>query len=293
MSVSKWLASCASLLIAFSVSNVRAAVGDVGTFTAPERSFFTATYWIEGVDGVILIDTQFLPKEGVQALELAEKSAGKKVVAAIVLHPNPDKFNGTAELQKRGIKVMTSKQVKALIPSVHQIRLSWFFEDYKPDYPNDAANPDVFGEQATDITLAGVPLKLHVLGRGASGAHVVVQHGANVFVGDLINPKNHAWLELGFIDDWLVRLTEIKAMNPTKIYPGRGPVGGASMIDTQATYLKRVQQIVRDENPSGELGNFTKLKMQWKIEREFPQLTLPIFMRDGLMEVWRSEGKRR
>ena len=53
----------------------------------------------------------------------AEKATGKKVSTAIVLHPNPDKFNGTAALQARGIDVITSRQVRELIPAVHQIRL--------------------------------------------------------------------------------------------------------------------------------------------------------------------------
>lgn len=244
-----------------------------------------------------MIDTQFLPREGVQALELAEKSSGKKVVAAVVLHPNPDKFNGTAEYQKRGIKVITSAQVKALIPAVHQIRLGWFFEEYKPDYPKDAANPDAFGDSTTELMIAGIALKLHVLGRGASGAHVVVQQGGNVFVGDLVNPSNHAWLELGLIDEWLTQLASVKtiaiAMAPSMVYPGRGPVGGVALIDAQAAYLKRVQQIVRDENPSGDIGRLTKLKLQWQIEREYPALKLPIFVRDGLAEVWKTEAKKR
>jgi glyoxylase-like metal-dependent hydrolase (beta-lactamase superfamily II) len=87
------------------------AVGDIGVYTSPVKSFSTASYWIEGVNGVVLIDTQFLPKEGIAAVELAEKTTGKRVTTAIVLHPNPDKFNGTLTLQQRGIKVITSTPV--------------------------------------------------------------------------------------------------------------------------------------------------------------------------------------
>ena len=283
-----------------------AAVGDVGVYTAPERSFRTASYWIEGVDGVVLVDTQFLPKEGLLAVQQAEQATGKKVTTAIVLHPNPDKFNGTAALQARGIRVITSAQVKALIPAVHRIRLGWFFEDYKPDYPRDAALPEVFGDSTTTLIVAGLTLKLHVLGAGSSGAHVVLQTVSKappqmssqtspnsidaVFVGDLVNPDNHAWLELGLVDAWLQRLAEIQALKPGIVYPGRGGPGGPALLDQQAQYLKRVQQRVRNEGPSGKLGFFTKLKLQSAIESDHPQLRLPIFMRDGLAAVWQSEA---
>jgi hypothetical protein len=40
----KYLMSC---LLAF-------AVGDVSTFTSPSRTFATASYWIEGPDGLVM-----------------------------------------------------------------------------------------------------------------------------------------------------------------------------------------------------------------------------------------------
>jgi glyoxylase-like metal-dependent hydrolase (beta-lactamase superfamily II) len=265
---------------------VGAAVGDVGTYTSPTRTFSTASYWIEGNDGVVLIDTQFLPKEGLLAVQAAEKATGKKVTTAIVLHPNPDKFNGTQAMQTQGIKVVTAKQVAELIPKVHAIRWEWFGQEYAPDYPRDAGKPDIFGDQTTTQTFAGLPIKLHVLGRGASGAHVVVQYKDHVFVGDLINPNNHAWLELGFVSDWLTRLAEIKALNPRLVYPGRGKVGGIALIDQQAAYLSQVRIWVREIKDLGWLNKHLLIR---KIEAAYPDLGLPIFMRDGIEAVWMNE----
>jgi glyoxylase-like metal-dependent hydrolase (beta-lactamase superfamily II) len=272
--------------------NACATVGDIGTYTSPQKTFSTASYWIEGVDGVVLIDTQFLPKEGLLAVQEAEKATGKKVIAAVVLHPNPDKFNGTAAYQARGIKVFASRQTVELIPAVHEIRLGWFFDEYAPDYPRLAAKPTEFGDKTMDLSLAGITLTLHVLGKGASGAHVVVQYKKSLFVGDLINPSNHAWLELGYVDDWQNRLNELKSLGADKIYPGRGPAGGAELITNQATYLSNVRTWVRAEKQNSnakELGFFTKLKLQSKIEDAYPQLGYKLFMRDGLAAVWKNE----
>jgi glyoxylase-like metal-dependent hydrolase (beta-lactamase superfamily II) len=274
-----------------SSANTLAAVGDIRLYTSSARTFSTASYWIEGADSVVLIDTQFLPKEGIEAVELAERITGKKVSTAIVLHPNPDKFNGTAALQARGIRVITSQQVAALVPPVHEIRWGWFGKEYAPDYPREAAKPEMFGDKTTELFLAGLPIKLHVLGKGASGAHVVAQFRDRVFVGDLINPSNHAWLELGLIGDWLSRLDEIRTMKPTTIYPGRGAIGELELIDKQAAYLQQVRAWMRELMKPGELGWLTKFRLQRKIEGAYPALGYPIFMRDGLEAVWQTEQK--
>jgi glyoxylase-like metal-dependent hydrolase (beta-lactamase superfamily II) len=276
-------------LAALFAFNVFGAVGDVGVYTSPARTFATASYWIEGTDGLVIIDTQFLPKEGRQAVDVAEKATGKKVTTAIILHSNPDKFNGTSLMQQRGIRVITAKQVADLIPAVHAIRWQWFGKEYAPDYPKDAAQPHVFGDKTTELNVAGLLIKLHVLGKGASGAHVVAQYRDQVFVGDLINPANHAWLELGLVGDWLARLEEIRAMQPAKIWPGRGASGDIQLIDAQAAYLRQVRAWVRDALEPGDLGRFTKFRLERKIEAAYPNLGYPIFMRDGLAAVWKTE----
>jgi glyoxylase-like metal-dependent hydrolase (beta-lactamase superfamily II) len=274
----------------FNALGTFAAEPKVGAFISSTKTFSTASYWLEGPDGLLMIDTQFLPKEGLQAVEQAERETGKKVRAAIVLHPNPDKFNGTELFQKRGIQVLSSEAVIAAIPAVHIIRTGWFAEEFKPDYPAAAAKPESFGNASATRAFAGVNVTLHTLGPGCSAAHVVVQAGDAVFVGDLINPENHAWLELGMIDAWLARLEDIRKMKPTRVFPGRGKPGGVELIEQQAAYLRFVQKAVRDAEPRGTLGMFRKLRLQSAIESAYPKLGYPLFMRDGLEKVWEIEA---
>jgi glyoxylase-like metal-dependent hydrolase (beta-lactamase superfamily II) len=269
-----------------------AAEPKVGAFISSTKTFSTASYWLEGSDGLLMVDTQFLPKEGLQAVAQAERETGKKVTAAIVLHPNPDKFNGTGVFQARGIRVLTTDAVIAAIPGVHIIRTGWFAEEYKPDYPANAAKPTSLGNATVTQMFAGVPVTVHALGSGCSAAHVVVQAGDAVFVGDLINPENHAWLELGMIDAWLARLEEIRKMEPTRVFPGRGKPGGVELIDNQAAYLRFVQKTVREAAPSGTLGFIRKLRLQSAIEGAYPKLSYNLFMRDGLEKVWEIEARK-
>jgi glyoxylase-like metal-dependent hydrolase (beta-lactamase superfamily II) len=290
------VASALWLLPAAAQTASPAQLPSVGVYTSPARTFTTASYWLAGASGTVLIDTQFLPAEGLLAARAAAAASGKTVSHALVLHPNPDKFNGTAALQAQGVQVATSAQVLAAIPGVHQIRLGWFADDFKPDYPALAAQPQAFGAASQVVNWGGLTVQLHVLGAGCSAAHVVAQvataDGSSVFVGDLVNPSNHAWLELGRISDWLQRLAEIQAMKPARVYPGRGAPGGPELLAQQADYLRFVQTLVQAQQPSGSLGWWAKLRLQNAIEQRYPQLGYPGFMRDGLAAVWAVEAAK-
>lgn len=264
--------------------------GSIGAFTSGPRGFSTRSYWIEGPQGLILIDTQFLLSEAATFVDWAEKVTGKKAVLAIVLHPNPDKFNGAHVLKQRGIRVLTSDQVKALIPSVHQDRYDAFYERFKPDYPTTAPELESFGGQTRDLEAAGTKIKLHVLGAGASGAHVVVEYRQQLFVGDLIGPGTHAWLELGLVDEWLARLKEMRALEPAWIFPGRGAPGGPWILDDEEIYLKKVRNLVAAERPRKGLNEEERdrrlERVQKKMAALYPTYDYLNFLELGLPAIW-------
>jgi glyoxylase-like metal-dependent hydrolase (beta-lactamase superfamily II) len=269
-----------------------ASAQNIGKFTAGKSGYQTNSFWIEGSDGLVLIDTQFLLSDAVKFVETAERATGKKAVAAIVLHPNPDKFNGVATLQARGIRVITSRQVRDQIAPIHKIRLGWYYDKLKPDYPHAAPEPEVFGDRTTTLRLAGVELTLHVLtGTGCSAAHVVVQQGDRVFVGDLIAAKGHAWMELGENEAWAHTLDALEPMQPRSIYPGRGPIGGPELIPAQREYLRFVDQLVAAEKPTGELGFFKRASLRGSITQRYPDYIYPEFVWEGLPAVWRKHAQ--
>jgi glyoxylase-like metal-dependent hydrolase (beta-lactamase superfamily II) len=217
----------------------------VGEYVSSWNGFRTSSYWIEGPSGLILIDTQFLLSAAEEFVNLAEKTTGKKAVLAVVLHPNPDKFNGTALYQNRGIKVITSSQVLAKIPGVHKLRTGWFEKRFRPDYPTEEPKPESFGDKTTEVEAAGIKLKLHVLGAGCSDAHVVAQYGSHLFPGDLVTIGFHSWLELGLLDEWLQRISELQELKPEHVHTGRGGTGTAEALDREAQYLWDVVREVK------------------------------------------------
>lgn len=268
----------------------------VGRYVSSPWGFSTVSYWIEGDDGVVIIDTQFLPSAARELVEIAERETGKPVVTAIVLHANPDKFNGTAAMQARGIEVLTSAPVLERIPAIHFERFAAFGERYAPDYPIPPPRPAVFGDVDRTLDRAGLNLGLSVLGPGCSGAHVAVSWEGHLFVGDLVANEAHSWLELGLGDEWQERLDELAALEPTHVHPGRGSSGGPQLLAEQAAYLSRVEALLREEHTALTARRHQPTKpevedalgrVRAKLEREYPDRRFAVFLKIGLPAEWR------
>lgn len=263
----------------------------VGTYVSSPWGFSTSSYWIEGPEGLILIDTQFLPSAAEEFVNWAEQVTGKKALLAIVLHANPDKFNGTEVLRKRGIRVVTSEQVRALIPHVHEIRTKAFYDRYKPDYPTEVPLPDSFGAATTELSAGGVTVKAHVMGPGCSEAHVVVEYEGHLFAGDLIANDAHSWLEIGKTDEWLKRLDEMKALKPKWVHPGRGPSGPAGLLDMERAYLERAIAEVAAEKPQGKPDDEAIERIRSRIMAAYPGYRLDVFLYIGLPAEWARQAR--
>lgn len=264
--------------------------GRVWRYTSRPWSFSTASYWIEGPEGVVVIDTQFVTSAAEEVIAAAEQTTGKKVVAAFVLHANPDKFNGTAAFQTRGVKVLTSDQVIALIPDIHDKRVEAFYDRYKPDYPLELPRPESLGGQSTTLKLAGLDFKVHVMGPGCSEAHIAVEHDGHLFAGDLIANEAHSWLEIGRTDAWLERIDELEALSPRFVHPGRGPSGGPELLANERDYLQKVIDLVAAEDPALPVDKKAIGRIKARLEAAYPDHRFDFFLHIGLPAEWRRQA---
>lgn len=262
----------------------------VGVFTSRPWTFDTNLYYLEGPTGVVVIDTLFLPRDAEEAIAQIAARTHKPIALAIVLHPNPDKFNGADVFRAHGARVVTSAQVLAQIPAVAEKRRRAFLTRYAPDYPDHDPVLASFGD-ATTLTAGGLEIRVHVLGRGCSEAHVVAEWNGHVFPGDLIASGTHAWLELGYVPEWLERLDELDAMHPRRVHPGRGPSGGPELVSTQRTYLHRVLELVRAEDPRMPPPEGAIERVKRGLIEAYPGYDYRVFLY-GLSEVWRRESER-
>ncbi len=260
-----------------------AELGDgVGVYVSAPRAFETNSFWLAGPEGTVLVDTQFTPSEALAAMDAAERATGQRVTHALVLHANPDKFNGTPALQARGVEVLTAASVAAAIPGVDAIRRRWFADRYAPDYPSETPTPESFPDHTRTLSIAGLELQVRVLGPGVSGAQLVVQHEGHLFVGDLVANGHHAWMERGDLHAWRARLEELRAMRPRWVHPGRGPSGGVELLQRQRDYFDAVEAILR-ARPELSIA-----ELRSRVEASYPEHGHPVFLRVGLPAVRRA-----
>lgn len=273
-------------------TTARAAVTEM---TSIPWGFSTQSYFIEGPTGLIAIDTQFLPSEAERMIAFAEARTHKKFELALVLHANPDKFNGTATFQKHGVRVVTSAAVAKLVPSVHEKRLRAFYDRYAPDYPNETPAPEALPEGTREIRAAGLTLKLHELGPGCSEAHLVVEWEKHVFVGDLVANRAHSWLEIGKTPEWHVRLDEIAALGPRFVHPGRGTSGGPELVAREHEYLRAVERAVASELTAlraskvpldGKAKDAALERVEATLVKAYPEYAYAVFLKIGLPAEW-------
>ncbi len=271
------------LLLACSVT---AETIQVGRYESSSWGFSTNSWWIEGPLGLVLVNTQFLPSATQEAVEVAENYTGKKVVLAIVLHANPDKFNGTDYLTRRGIRVVSSQQVVERIPEVDALRRSWFYDRYQPDYPSELVLPMSIGNQSKTLEAAGLKIKVHIIGASVSKDHILIEVGEHLFAGDILANKHHSWLELGLVDRWLGVLRYIENLHPKYLYPGRGYASGIQLLSQQTRYLNDVKRIVHKYKVGTGLTHAIKAQIIDEITAIYPDYGNSFFLNLGIEPVW-------
>lgn len=270
----------------------------VGAYVSSAWGFSTASYWIEGPTGLVVIDTQFLPSAAEELLDAAERETGKRARLAIVLHANPDKYNGAGVMRRRGVRVVSAEQVVRRIPEIDVERRRSFAARYAPDYPERLVVPESFGSATRELEAGGVRLRAHVLGPGCSNAHVVVQWDApdgarHVFGGDLLANRTHAWLKEADVDGWLARVAEMQALSPRFVHPGRGESDGPALLARQADYLRFVQARIAEAEPRLPVDDAVVARIRDAVEARFSGYAFAVFLRIGLREEYRRAASVR
>ncbi len=266
-------------------------------YTSSPRGFRTRSYLLRGPEGVVIVDTQFLPSAAEELLDFCREHFGAPPTAAFVLHANPDKFNGTATFQRAGVEVLSSPEVIAAIPAVHALRSSWFEARYRPDYPTVLPAPSPLPD-GDAIERGGLRFRLWRIAGATSEAHIVVAQGPHLFSGDLVANGTHAWTELGNLAHWRRVLEHFEgqaerfagaervAGNPPRlwVHPGRGSSGSPALLRTQGEYLLAYEQLLQDQRALGHSAEQARGPFLQALYDRFPALTFRRFAALGFAQ---------
>ena len=278
------------LLLSGAICGAVEAAEDVGWYTAPEQSHSARSYWIAGEQGLVVIGTQLLPSQAEAMLREAQSRSGRKALMAVVLAPTPEQFNGTAVLQKRGVKVYTSQQVAAAIAAAHAQALRRWSAQFGREYPAAEPKPIVFGDSSRQMRIGGVEFHLRTMGPGVAVAHVAVEYDGQLFAGELIAGPVHPVLSGGSLDAWFKRLQELRMSKPRRVYPAHGEPGGIAVIANQMIYIKRLMELVAAENPQSSSAHDAMARVKEQMLQAYPAYASPENLDALIAAEWQRQA---
>ncbi|MFY7786331.1 MAG: hypothetical protein ACOVQA_00540 [Thermoflexibacteraceae bacterium] len=250
--------SCASQDVA------AGSIGNIYVFESDGNGFNTKTVFYDDGKEVVAFDAQFTEQTAQQAIDFLKTKTKNPIKYLVVLHPNPDKFNGIPAFKKIGAKVIMSNQTASNLAGVHAYKKYYFVNIAKmftdASYPQ-LPTADVTFEDSYTIQLSnGGKVNLTELKqRGISNNQTVAEitRAKALVVGDLVHHNAHAWLEGAIVNgaanyngtSWVNVLTTIqqKYAKDLIVYGGRGEAAVLSVaIPQQINYLQNADKITRE-----------------------------------------------
>lgn len=266
-------------------------------------------YWINGQDGLILIDTHWRLSDARCALSAMRERTDAPIRAVLVTHPHSDHFGGlpvfmeAARAEGAEAAYYTSAWTARSIAHDEQgfiaNRQDQFGEDFAPRLPE----PTHIIEDGQPIEVAGVVIEPAILRQNEAVESVLfhVPSARALFTGDLVGGQTLPVLYQGGLDSWISQLKGLRARFPDveTVFPGHGRPGPADkLIDGQIAVLEMHRDLIAAalEN-DGDVDRAEREEIKDRIEARFPdwRTTAGISTRRLLIEQnieWTLRGWR-
>ncbi len=247
----------AAALIAASTS-LSALAADIGPgslhrYVSNHISWNTNSYWIEGENGVALIDAQLLPSDA-RRLAAQIKASGKPLAGVIVTHPHSDHFGGLPVLKDLfGNFPVYATQATAdgLAPTLKQMLASYNMPNaFGEALDERLVMPTNIIKDGETVTIAGIDFEIHDLGAGEAADNIIAyQKDLNVvFAGDTFYPFTHYYVGEGHVGGALKHLEFLRETYSADTYvlPGHNDASRVHAADQQIAYINRFIKAVKD-----------------------------------------------
>ncbi|NBD31432.1 MAG: MBL fold metallo-hydrolase [Cyanobacteria bacterium] len=194
-------------------------------------------YWLEGDNGIVLIDTQWRISDATRALEALQEKTNKPVTNILITHAHTDHFGGIEaflnayELKPRIYGAYDTAR------SIHHDEQGFIAnrqEQFGEDVLQEIFTFDEIIEDGETLNLQGIEMQTLTFYSNEATATTVFYLPSEkaLFTGDIVNNKVLPVFYQGNLDGWITQLELLKSYFPEAetIYPGHGKPGAAETL---------------------------------------------------------------
>ena len=236
------------------------------TLTSPESAFANSTHIVETENSLIVVDSQFLLPNAVDAREYANE-IGKEINRVFITHEHPDHFLGGEAFNDRPMFAL--QEVSDAISLNGQVEI----DEKQNDFGTEAIAgsfvvPDVV--EPGNVVIDGVNFQLDKVLDAEAAVQLVVRlpdHGV-VITGDIVYSFVHLILA-GQIPTWTIALQDLASTADQFpiVLAGHGIPASPSVYNTNIEYLAKAAELLNTVDNSADFRQ--------GLLDAFPDLTMP------------------
>ncbi len=259
------------------------ATGPIGGYTTDTQGFHSVNgYWIEGPDGLVLIDGHWRLSDARRALDAMRTRTDAPIAAMLLTHPHSDHFGGipvflgAAAAEGAEAAFYASDWTDRSIRNDEQGFRAGREEQFGDDFPDEMPRPTHIVEDGVPFEVAGVTIEPIILRQNEAVETVLYHLPAEraLFAGDFVNGETFPVLYQGGLDSWIGQLKSLRARLPEveTIYPGHGAPGPADvLIDGEIAVLEAHRDLVDDAlDDDGAIDAAEREAIKDALEEQFP-----------------------
>ena len=259
--------------------------GGVYVYASPDYALDVNTLYVTTPDGVVVIDSQLLPRHAEAVLRDIRARSDQPIRYVTNSHHPPDHTFGNLVFAAEGAELVSSYFTARMIDASSFWYLMFLSGVWGGHLPQTYAVPRDTFVRSRELWLGKTVVQLFeftdsttVSGESVDLTMAWLPQSRVLHVADTVWPGAHTFFADGTsVPDWFIQLGHIRELvnelKPRVIVPGHGAPGDAGMIDAQERYLTAVSRMVEDYCRGGEvpLDDEAKAKLRQEIIDAFPE----------------------
>ncbi|MFC5182550.1 MBL fold metallo-hydrolase [Actinomadura harenae] len=203
-----------------------------------------------GPDAVTLVDTTATERRTRRLREAVASVTHLPIRTVVNTHHHGDHTHGNHLFADRARVIGHDRCPAAVLEQGTLVKSLW------PDVEwgdVQVSPPNVTFSDRMTLHLGDLRVELHYAGPAHTDNDVVVwiPERRTLLAGDIVFNGGTPFVLWGSVSGTLAALDRLRALRPTTVLPGHGPVGGPELFDRTARYLRWIQTLARDAAGAG------------------------------------------